>query len=128
MSISEAFVLGGWGMYPTLVAGLATLALAARYAIRPRRRTVLLAAATGLLTAVTGALGFVTGIIATAVHIGTEGDPRLVIVGVGESAHNLALALLLLALALLGIIAGAARGPRRGAQEDLIAANGNVGH
>lgn len=127
MSISEAFIQGGWGMYPTSAAGLATLALAARYAMRPERRTMVLAAVTGLLTAVLGMLGFVTGIIATSMHIGAEGDPRLVIVGVGESAQNLALAFSLIAIALLGIIAGAARGPEDGSKQRLVEAKSSLG-
>lgn len=110
--MGEAFHLGGWGMYPTTVAGLALVAVAIRYALAPdaRRRQFVRALAT--LTALTGALGFTAGCIKTFLTAGnlapTEAVPT-VFVGVGESAHDLGLMLCMLVLAAICVAIGAFR-------------------
>src|SRR5690348_5351015 len=61
--MSEAFHMGGWGMYPTLVFGILLVAASVRYAISPERRFVPLQVSLGILTLVGGGLGFITGTI-----------------------------------------------------------------
>lgn len=105
----ESFRLGGWGMYPTLIFGVIAIVTALVYAARPERRFVPMVVATSVLTMTAGALGFVTGCIATAQYVDRVSDQRLIVVGVGESLHNVALALVLVAFALLAVVLGALR-------------------
>lgn len=105
----EAFRLGGWGMYPTLLFGVFALGAALLYAVRPERRFVPLVAATSFLTLSAGALGFVAGCIATAQYVERVSSQELIVVGVGESLHNIALALVIVTFALLAVALGAAR-------------------
>ncbi|WNG26577.1 hypothetical protein F0U62_23080 [Cystobacter fuscus] len=115
----EAFVAGGWGMYPTLLAGLGLLGASLRYAQRPESRYVPLLVTLGLFTLLAGALGFFSGVL---VLLGTytgplgEQSPRvLFLIGLYEALHNVALALLLTTLSALVASVGALRlavGPR----------------
>lgn len=107
----EAFVEGGWGMFPTLAFGLLLLGASVRYAARPDSRQVPLLVSLGLLTGCAGALGFVSGIIASfhAVAQVAAGERWIALVGVGESANNLVLALLLATLSMLAVVVGAWR-------------------
>ncbi|KYG04722.1 hypothetical protein BE21_45115 [Sorangium cellulosum] len=109
--MAEAFHLGGWGMYPTLVFGLLLLAASVRYAVSPERRFVPLQISLGILTLVSGGLGFVSGTIKSLTLMGAvPPDARwLWIVGLGESLHNVALALALLILSALAATVGAYR-------------------
>ena len=52
-------------MYATLVFGLALLAVAVRYALRPAGRFIPLLASLGITTLASGTLGFVSGVIKT---------------------------------------------------------------
>ncbi len=94
----DAFIAGGWGMYPTLIAGLALLATSLRYASRPESRYVPLMITLGLFTLFAGTLGFVSGVMtclrAYAGPLANEGSIVLYL-GIEESLHNIALALLL---------------------------------
>src|SRR5262249_53909638 len=65
VTMLEAFRLGGWGMFPTLIFGVLMIAATVRYAVRPERRFVPLQVTLGLLTLAAGCLGFVTGMIKT---------------------------------------------------------------
>lgn len=103
---------GGWGMYPTLFFGLLALAVSALYAVRPERRFVPLVVSTSLLTLVSGVLGFVRGVSASFTHITTPTDRTLAMVGVGESAHNVTLALIFVALVLVATTIGSVRTAR----------------
>ncbi|WP_437291228.1 hypothetical protein [Sorangium sp. So ce406] len=109
--MSDAFHMGGWGMYPTLVFGLLLLAASVRYAISPERRFVPLQISLGILTLVSGGLGFVSGAIKSLTYMGAvQPDARwLWMVGIGESLHNVALALSLLVLSSLAATVGAYR-------------------
>ena len=115
--MGEAFRLGGWGMYPTLVFGLAMIGVALRYAVRPEGRFVPLLVVSGLLTLFGGALGFVTGLIATFQHIEEvrAEDRWIAMIGIGESLHNLGLALTLV----VSRMGGNACSPLPGVQVDL---------
>lgn len=101
----EAFQMGGWGMYPTLVFGLLMLAASVRYAISPERRYVPLLVSLGMMTFSAGALGFVTGTIKSLSAIGEVPDEKrwIWLLGVGESLNCVALALTLI---VIGTIAG----------------------
>jgi hypothetical protein len=104
---------GGWGMYPTLFFGLLALGVAALYAVRPEGRFVPLVVSTSLLTLVSGVLGFVRGVSASFTHITEATDRAVAMVGAGESAHNVTLALIFVALVLVATTIGATRTARR---------------
>ena len=96
--MQNAFIAGGWGMYPTLLTGLALIATCVQYARRPEPRYVPLMLSLGLCTLIAGTLGFATGIMsllrAYAGPLSEEG-PRVLFAGTFEALHNVALALLL---------------------------------
>jgi len=114
----EAFKMGGWGMYPTLVFGLLMLAASVRYAVSPEPRFVPLQVTLGILTLMAGSLGFVTGMIRSFSAIGeVNPDQRwLWMLGAGEALNCVALALVLTVLAALAASAGAFRLARTGIQ------------
>jgi hypothetical protein len=109
--MKEAFVLGGWGMWPTLVFGLLTIASAVRYAIVPRRRVVPLMLSTGLMTMVTGTLGFATGVARSLLALSDvpPGGRWITLLGLGESMMDVILALALLVAAAIAATVGAWR-------------------
>ncbi|MFP2931722.1 hypothetical protein ACLESO_42385 [Pyxidicoccus sp. 3LG] len=110
--MKEAFIAGGWGMYPTLLAGLGLIAACLQYARRPEARYVPLMVSLGLFTLMAGMLGFATGVLSVLRFLSgadsAEGSSILV-VGVYESLHNVALALLLSTLGVLLASVGAWR-------------------
>ena len=108
----DDFDAGGRRMYPTLFFGLLALAVAALYAVRPERRFVPLVVSTSLLTLVAGVLGFMRGVSASFQHVTEVEDRALAMVGVGESAHNVTLALVFVALVLVATTIGSVRTAR----------------
>jgi hypothetical protein len=108
----DAFIAGGWGMYPTLIAGLALLATCLRYASRPESRYVPLMLTLGLFTLFAGSLGFITGVMnllrAYAGPLASEG-PAVLYLGIQESLHNVALALLMTTASAIAASVGAWR-------------------
>jgi hypothetical protein len=104
---------GGWGMYPTLFFGLLALGVAALYAVRPEGRFVPLVVSTSLLTLVSGVLGFVRGVSASFTAVTDATDRSLAMIGVGESAHNVTLSLVFVALVLVATTIGATRTAHR---------------
>ena len=106
----DAFRLGGWGMYPTLVFGLVFIGFAIAYARRPLVPRTRAVRTLGALTFIVGSLGFVTGVINTMKA--AEADPKLVIVGVGESLHNVSLALVMIVLGTIAAVVGHVRAQR----------------
>jgi len=108
----DGFRLGGWGMFPTLVFGVLLLGAAVRYAVKPEARWVPLQLALAVLTFTTGLLGCVSGIIVTTQHLSELPAERVGLIGaigVGESLHNVGLALVLMMLAGLLTSVGALR-------------------
>lgn len=97
----DSFRDGGFVMFPTLVIGLALLALSVRYALKPERRLLPLVGAFGLLTATSGALGFVVGAM-KSLYVQDKVQPGmrwLSLLGIAESLNNVAFALTLIFLA-----------------------------
>lgn len=107
----DAFYMGGWGMYPTLVFGLLMLAASIRYAISPERRFVPLQVTLGVLTITAGVLGFVTGMIKVFLAIGeVQPDQRWIwMLGAGEALNCIGLALCLTVIAMVAASVGAFR-------------------
>ncbi len=110
--MTDAFIAGGWGMYPTLFAGLALLGTTIQYALRPQSRYVPLMICLGFFTLFAGVLGFVTGVMSmlrgTADMPAGEGTTVLYL-GTYESLHNVALALLMIVISTLAASIGAWR-------------------
>ena len=124
--MGEAFRLGGWGMYPTAIAGLVLLAAAVQYARSPEPRRMHLVRCLSVLTALVGALGFVAGVIKTLLGAaqGAGGDPRelagWVVQGVGESLNCIGLTIGMLVMSWLAASVGAYRaGGRRAGGAEL---------
>jgi hypothetical protein len=109
--MSQAFHLGGWGMFPITCFGLLTLGVSVRYAIRPERRLVPLQICLGLVTLLAGALGFATGLSKSLRAIGgvPPGEQYVWLIGMGESLVDLVYAFGLLLLATLVVSVGALR-------------------
>jgi hypothetical protein len=110
--MSEAFRLGGWAMYPTLIAGLVLVFTAWRFAFSPERALLVLVKWLYALVALAGTLGFVTGTIKTFIAAGQLPPGEAVataMIGVGESANNLGLALTTMVLATIGVAVGHTR-------------------
>jgi hypothetical protein len=107
----EAFKMGGWGMYPTLLFGLLMVGASIRYAISPERRFVPLQISLGIMTLVVGGLGFVTGTIKSfmAMDAVTPDKRWIWMLGLGEALNNVGLALALIALGTLAATVGAYR-------------------
>jgi uncharacterized membrane protein YfcA len=109
--ILEAFREGGWGMFPTAIFGILLVGVAVRYAIDPAKRLVPLLVSLGAVTLTAGALGFVTGFIksVSAIEASPEHNPALALLGAGEAANCVGLALCLMTIAGLATSAGALR-------------------
>jgi hypothetical protein len=114
----EAFRLGGWGMYPTTVAGVILLVTAIRYARSSDASSLPLIRHLSILTALVGTLGFVTGVIHAFTACGgapANELPYYVVIGTGESLCNVALAMVMLVAARAATAIGAHRGRGTGA-------------
>ena len=110
--MSEAFRLGGWGMYPTTLAGFVLLIAAGLYAARPDLRRLHVVKCLSVLTMLVSCLGFVTGVIKSFTSVGdstVEELGRIVVIGVGESLTNIGLGLVMLVMAWIATSLGAAR-------------------
>lgn len=115
----DAFRLGGWGMYPTLIAGLILMFSAVQYARHPDRARLRVVRFLGVLVALTSMLGFVTGVINTCTHVTPDLGPDLgliVVTGVGESLTNIGAGLVWLVLATIVATFGASRARANGAE------------
>jgi ABC-type phosphate/phosphonate transport system permease subunit len=110
--MTEAFAAGGWGMFPTLLAGVGLLVTSLMYARQPETRYVPLMVTLGLFTLFAGGLGFFSGLIALLRnYTGPLADqgPSVLFVGLQEALHNVVLALLLITVSALSASVGALR-------------------
>src|SRR6478735_7677487 len=107
----QIFRDGGGGTYPTAIAGLLLLAVAARYAIKPENRLIPLQIALAVMTLSMGSASFVAGLIATSNGLSSRLEHPGIIgaLGFGESLNNLAIALGLIAIASVATTIGTAR-------------------
>ncbi|HEY4176783.1 MAG TPA: hypothetical protein VGM90_08130 [Kofleriaceae bacterium] len=96
-------------MYPTTILGLVLIITAIRFAIDPSARARGVIRAMTVVVAFSGLLGFVTGSIKTLIAAGEAGRFDLALIGLGESLHNVSLALVILVLAWIGVAIGSAR-------------------
>jgi hypothetical protein len=113
----EFFVLGGWGMWPTLLFGALMIAAGIRYATRPEKRFVPLLISLGVMTVVSGSLGFATGLAKSLLGLyGLAPEKHYyALLGLGESLMDVVLALILVVLATMAATVGAWRLARTGA-------------
>ena len=122
--MGEAFHQGGWGMYPTAIAGLVLIVTAIRYAIAPDALRAAVIRRLSLLTFIVGCLGFTVGLIKTCIGAGEMAPPDLgatIVQGFGESLNNVAFALCMLALAGIFATVGTARRGKAAGADELIA-------
>jgi hypothetical protein len=110
MSFFEA---GGFAMYPTAFFGLLLVAACALYAARTEPKQARVALLLGAITLLSGLLGWARAMIWTCRFVSTKpaGEQfSTLLVGCGESLHNLVLALTILVLAGLVACIGLLRG------------------
>jgi hypothetical protein len=123
--MQEAFHLGGWGMYPTTIIGLVLVAVAIQYARDPQARYRRIVRTLAVLTSFSSLLGFTTGVLKTFLSVGPDHTPpdcfHLVVTGVGESLHNIALGLCMLVCAWIAVAIGTARSQASASPEDTHA-------
>ena len=110
-AIQDAFRQGGWGMYPTLAFGTWALIETVRQngKTAPSYRTAL---GLSFATLLAGLLGTTSGFIRTLQYAADhpfEQQIRFVILGLSETLHNLALAIVMLMLASLAYAIGQLR-------------------
>jgi hypothetical protein len=109
----DVFRLGGWGMFPTAIMGVVLWLAAMRYARRPDRAALLVVALQSVVTLLCGTLGFVSGLIRTlaCASSGERPEPLETIIagGLGESLHNIGLALVMMVVAAIATTIGALR-------------------
>src|SRR5262245_45478233 len=112
--MGEAFRLGGWGMYPTLIIGLLLVGAAARFAWQPDRHRLVLVIWMQVLTMLFGTFGFVSGMIKAALSVEDPSSPtNAMLHGFGEALPNVGLALGLVITASIVAAFGLARRTRR---------------
>jgi hypothetical protein len=111
MNFANAFKIGGWGMWPTLICGILVIWAVIRYAINPEKRFLPLIISLELITFISGCLGFFTGVVASLSFIeGVAADKRyMVLIGIAESLYNLVFALVFNMLSVLIFAIGAWR-------------------
>jgi hypothetical protein len=117
--MGDAFRMGGWGMYPTAIAGLVLIVCALRYAAGPDAGKALVVRRLQLLTFMVGCLGFCMGCIKsfTAKTPEVTADFGAALAGVGESLNCIALALVTMVIAGIASTVGASRIGKNGGGE-----------
>ena len=89
-SFGEFMREGGWGMWPILLLGLASLAGAVRYASRPERQSLRFVTALWLTLLVAVVHASITDVAAVCGYFQDPGhalDPRTVLIGLKESTR-----------------------------------------
>lgn len=101
----------GWGIYPVILFGAISLAVALRYALLPKRELLPLVIGFSVATIIAGALGTTTGLQATANYVAQTAstDRWLFVVGLRESLNNMDAALFVATLDALLATIGAYR-------------------
>jgi hypothetical protein len=120
--MSEAFRLGGWGMYPTMLAGLVLVTVAIRYAVAPDPRRRALVRSLAMLVFLTSCLGFVSGSIRSLIsgaQMAASDAGNLIAQGIGESLENIGLGLALLVMAAIATAIGTSRAGAEPAKSPL---------
>ncbi len=114
--MGQFFLEGGFGMFPVLLFGCLFVAAAVLQAMRPDRKLWQLTASLGAMNVGAGVLGFSMGIISTAMYLSkvpAAEQLQVAMAGVGESAHNLVLAMILLVIGAIAAAVGGFRVSRR---------------
>jgi len=116
-TMGEAFHQGGWGMYPTAIAGLIAIAAAVHFVRNPDPERIASVRGLAALTFLIGCLGSVTGMIKSFTSIGGDADVpvRYALIGLGESLNCVALAMVCMVIAGISVAIGRARANARGA-------------
>jgi hypothetical protein len=112
-----SFHQGGWGMYPTLVAGVVLVAVAVRYARNPQAGRNELLRHLSRLTFLIGSLGTVTGTIKSFTSLDDKTPLQYGFIGLGESLNCMGLAMV--AMVLAGIIAAVGKAKLKSTAADL---------
>ena len=89
-SFGEFMREGGWGMWPAMLLGLASLASAIRYALRPEKQWLRFVAALWLTLVVSVVHASITCVAAVFGYFQDPAralDPRLVLIGLKESTR-----------------------------------------
>jgi hypothetical protein len=111
-------------MYPTLFVGCIMLVAAARFAIGPQRGRLAPIVGRGGQTTIGSSPGGVVGVLRTFIGSAEMADAAerggVVVMGVGESLHNIAFGLVLLVLATTGVVVGLARRPAKADGAQLV--------
>jgi hypothetical protein len=110
--MTEFFIAGGFGMYPTLVFGFLLIACSILFLFRPEPRYVSPLVGLGATTFCAGLLGTSTGVINAFRYLSSvPADDRLLVatLGCAESLHVTVLALILMVIAGLFVSIGAVR-------------------
>jgi hypothetical protein len=101
MNLADAFHMGGWGMWPTLICGVLLIGAAVWYAVQPARRLGPLLVSLGLMTFISGLLGLSMGVIKSLLPMGQLApDARFIpLIGIAESMYNIVWAFCLIMIA-----------------------------
>ncbi len=113
--MGEAFRFGGWGMYPTAIAGLVLVFTSIKYAVAPDPKRRVLVRALAMLVFLAACLGFTAGVIRTLLGAAeqTTDVGNVIAQGVGESLENIGLGVALLVMAAITTAIGTARSAPR---------------
>jgi hypothetical protein len=95
----------GYGIYPVLLFGFATILFAVRHLITRSRSLVPAVKWLMALTATSGLLGTATGMQKSAGAIGEAADKWIFLIGLDESLNNVIVALVLVSVAMLVMLA-----------------------
>src|SRR5262245_14990670 len=116
MKLWELFKEGGWGMYPTLILGLVTLVVAARFSWQPERRPLAVIAALWLTTfaqILHTTLIDISAVLHALVHVDPELRTKVMFEGFKECTRPGIMGGVFLILTLLCVAIGLNRAAQR---------------